>query len=235
MKVIPAIDIMDNKVVRLVKGDPNNKTVYSSDPVSMAKKWEKAGADILHVVDLDATLGSGSNIQTIKKITESVSIPVEAAGGLRTKEIIENTLQYSSKVVVGTIAFKNKELLQDISKNFGKKRFVISADQMAGKIVVNGWRENTDIKLIDGINDFVKLGYTDFLITTVERDGTLNGPDLESIRTACSIENTNIIASGGISNLKDITNVKKCGAFGVILGKALYDGKISIEEAKKLV
>jgi len=234
VKVIPAIDIMDSKVVRLVKGDPDNKTVYSSDPVGMAKKWEKAGADMLHVVDLDATLGTGSNLQTIKKITESISIPVEAAGGLRTKEIIENALQFSSKVVLGTVAFKNKEILEEISKKFGKERIVISADQMKGKIVISGWKESTGIELIEGIENFVSLGYSQFLITTVERDGTLHGPDLDSLQKACNIKNVNVIASGGISNLQDITNVKKCGAYGVILGKALYDGKISVEEVKTL-
>jgi phosphoribosylformimino-5-aminoimidazole carboxamide ribotide isomerase len=234
VKVIPAIDIMDNKVVRLVKGDPKNKTVYSSDPVGMAKKWEKAGADMLHVVDLDATLGTGSNLQIIQKITQSVSIPVEAAGGLRTKEMIENALQFSSKVVLGTIAFKNKEILEEISKKFGKEKIVISADQMGGKIVISGWKENTGIELIHGIESFVKLGYSQFLLTTVERDGTLHGPDLDSLQKACSIQNTSVIASGGISNLQDITNVKKCGAGAVILGKALYDGRISVEEVKTL-
>ncbi len=234
MKVIPAIDIMDNKVVRLVKGDPKNKTVYSSDPVGMAKKWEKAGADMLHVVDLDATLGTGSNLQIIQKITQSVSIPVEAAGGLRTKEMIEDALQFSSKVVLGTIAFKNKEILEEVSKKFGKERIVISADQMAGKIVISGWKESTGIELISGIESFVRLGYSQFLITTVERDGTLHGPDLDSLQKACSIQNTSVIASGGISNLQDIVNVKKCGAGAVILGKALYDGKISVEEVKTL-
>ncbi|WP_101477040.1 1-(5-phosphoribosyl)-5-[(5-phosphoribosylamino)methylideneamino]imidazole-4-carboxamide isomerase [Candidatus Nitrosotalea bavarica] len=234
MKIIPAIDIMDNKVVRLVKGDPNNKTVYSSDPIGMAKKWEKVGADMLHVVDLDATLGTGSNLQTIKKISESVSIPIESAGGLRTKEIIENALQFSSQVVLGTVAFKNKEILEEISKKFGKDRIVISADQMEGKIVISGWTESTGIPLIEGIESFVRLGYLQFLITTVERDGTLHGPDLNSLQKACNIQNVNIIASGGISNLQDIVNVKKCGAYGVILGKALYDGKISVEEVKTL-
>lgn len=234
MKVIPAIDIMDNKVVRLVKGNPRDKTVYSSDPLSIAKKWEKAGADVLHIVDLDATLGMGSNLQTIKKISESISIPVEAAGGLRTQEIIENALQFSSKVVLGTVAFENKAVLDKISKKFGKERIVISADQMGGKIMIKGWKESTGIELIDGIENFVRLGYSQFLITTVERDGTLHGPDLDSLQKACNIENVHIIASGGISNLQDITNVKKCGAYGVILGKALYDGKISVEEVKTL-
>lgn len=235
MKVIPAIDIMDSKVVRLVKGDPKNKTVYSSDPIGMAKKWEKAGADMLHVVDLDATLGTGSNLQIIKKIAESVSIPIEAAGGLRTTETIENALQFSYKVVLGTIAFKNKKILEEISMKFGKEKIVISADQMNGKIVISGWKESTGIELIEGIEDFVRLGYSQFLITTVERDGTLNGPDLDSLQKSCNVKNVNVIASGGISNLQDIVNVKKCGASGVILGKALYDGKISVEEVKTLV
>ena len=234
MKVIPAIDIMDSKVVRLVKGDPKDKTVYSSDPIGMAKKWEKAGADMLHVVDLDATLGTGSNLQIMKKIAESVSIPVEAAGGLRTKEIIEDALQFSSKVVLGTIAFKNKKILEEVSQKFGKERIVISTDQMNGKIVINGWKESTGIELVEGIENFVRLGYSQFLITTVERDGTLHGPDLDSLQKSCSIKNVNVIASGGISSLEDIVNVKKCGAAGVILGKALYDGKISIEEVKTL-
>lgn len=234
MKVIPAIDIMDGKVVRLVKGDPANKTVYSSNPMEIAKKWEKAGADMLHVVDLDATLGTGSNLHLVQKIAESVSIPVEAAGGLRTKEIIEDALQFSSKVVLGTIAFKNKKVLEEVAQKFGKERIVISTDQMSGKIVISGWKENTGIELVEGIENFVRLGYSQFLITTVERDGTLCGPDLDSLQKTCSIKNVNVIASGGISNLQDIVNVKKCGASGVILGKALYDGKISIEEVKTL-
>lgn len=234
MKIIPAIDIMDNKVVRLVKGDPKNKTVYSSDPVGMAKKWEKAGADMLHVVDLDATLGTGSNLQTIKRIAQSVSIPVEAAGGLRTREAIEDALQFSSKVVLGTVAFKNRQVLDQVSSNFGKERIVISADQMGGKIVISGWKESTGIELVKGIESLARLGYSQFLITTVERDGTLHGPDIDSLKKSCAIPNVSVIASGGISGMQDVANVKKCGAYGVILGKALYDGKISVEEAKTL-
>lgn len=232
MKVIPAIDIMENKVVRLVKGIPENKTIYSNDPVAIAKRWQKAGADMLHVVDLDATLSRGSNLQVIKKITKEVSIPVQVAGGLRSKEIIENVLQFASKVVLGTIAFKNKQILRDVSNEFGKDKIIISADQLNGKIVINGWTENTGEELMTGIENFVKLGYSEFLLTSVARDGTLDGPDIDSLNKACSIQNTKIIASGGISSLQDIINVKKCGTYAVILGKALYDRKISIEEVK---
>ncbi len=232
MKIIPAIDLMDGKVVRLIKGDPKQKTIYSSNPIETAKKWEKAGADLIHIVDLDATLGIGSNFEIMKKITENISIPAEIAGGLRTREKIENALQFATRVVLGTIAFRNREVLEEISKKFGREKFVISADQLRGKIVISGWKESTDIDLINGIKQFVDLGYSEFLITSVDRDGTLNGPDLESLKKACNLPSTKIIASGGISNLQDIENVKKCGSYGVILGKALYDGKISIEEVK---
>ena len=234
MKVIPAIDIMENKVVRLVKGDPKNKTIYNDNPVETAKQWEAEGADMLHVVDLDATLGLGSNLKTIKKVVDEISIPVEVAGGLRTEEMIENVLDFAPKAVLGTVAFKNRDMLQRISKKFGRDRIVISTDQLNGKIVVSGWQESTGVDLIPGIEEFVNLGFSEFLITSVDRDGTLKGPDLDSLRNACKIEGTRVIASGGISSLKDTVDVKKIGAAGVILGKALYDKKITIEEVKAI-
>ena len=234
MKIIPAIDLMDGKVVRLVKGDPKNKTVYSNDPIEIAKKWERAHADRIHIVDLDATLGRGSNFQIIKKMSQEISIPLHIAGGLRNEDKINEVLSFAQKAVLGTFAFENKEILSQILKKFGDDRIIISVDQLNGKIVVNGWRKNTGVDLITAIKDFVKLGFSEFLLTSVERDGTLQGPDLESLSKACSIKNTKIIASGGISNLKDILSVKKCGSFGVILGKALYEKKFSIEEVSTL-
>jgi len=230
VKVIAAVDIMEGKVVRLVKGDPKNKTTYDNDPLETAKKWEKMGADSLHIVDLNATLGTGSNLEIIKKITQKVSIPIQIAGGLRSEKIIKDALEFASKVVLGTFAFKNKEALPKLLSKFGKERIVISADQLAGKIVISGWKQNTGIELIPGIESFVQLGFSEFLLTSVDRDGTMKGPDLDSLKEACNIRNAKIIASGGISNLQDIKDVKNCGAAGVILGKALYDGKISIQE-----
>ncbi len=235
MKVIPAIDLLDRKVVRLVKGDPKNRTVYSDDPIETAKKWENAGADTLHIVDLDATLGTGSNFQIIKKIGQKVSIPIQVAGGLRNEVIISEVLTFASKAVIGTLAFKKKEILPKILLKHGKDRIVISTDQLDGKIVIEGWKQSTGIELISGIENFVKLGFSEFLLTSVNRDGTLQGPDLESIRKACDIKNVKIIASGGVANLKDTVDVKNCGAYGIILGKALYDGKISIEEVRGIL
>lgn len=232
MKIIPAIDIMEGQVVRLFKGNPNEKTVYGNDPVQTALKWERQGADMLHLVDLDATLQRGSNHSMIKKIAKSVSIPVQMAGGLRDEKIIEESLQASPRVVVGTIAFKNPELLMEISDKFGKERIVLSIDHNNGIVVTHGWQQTTNIALFDALNNFAKKGFTEFLITNVSRDGTLQGPDIENLQQACKITGVNIIASGGISGPADIPRVRECGAYGVILGKALYDGKISIMEAK---
>lgn len=234
MKIIPAIDLMEGKVVRLIKGQPEKKTIYSDDPIKVAKKWESAGADYIHLVDLDATLGRGSNWELCKKIVKELSVPVQVAGGLRDESTITEALNIASKVVVGTLAFQNKRILQKLLSNFGNDRIVISADHVDGNIVVNGWQKNTGINLLEGINEFLELGFSEFLLTNVNRDGTLQGPDLEFLKKTCNVSGTKIIASGGISKLEDIIKVKNCNAYGVILGKALYENKISIEEAKKI-
>lgn len=234
MKIIPAIDLMEGKVVRLYKGDPQQKTIYSDNPVEIAKKWEKNGADMLHIVDLDATLSIGSNLAIIKKIIENVSIPVEVAGGLRSESIIFDMAQISNRVVLGTLAFTKKEILKKLLEKLGTEKIVISVDHKDGEIVIHGWQKSTGIKLIDALKEFIDMGFSEFLLTNVNRDGTLEGPDLEFLSLACSFEKANVIASGGISSQKDVKDVKEKNSFGVILGKALYENKISIEEAKKL-
>jgi len=234
MKVIPAIDLMNGQVVRLYKGDPKQKTVYSNDPIKIAKKWEANGADMLHIVDLDATLGIGSNLEMIKKILKEITIPVEVAGGLRDESLILDVIKISNRIVIGTLAFKNKELLKKLLLSLGSEKIVISVDHMDGEIVIHGWQDKTGIKLIDSIKEFLEIGFTEFLLTNVRKDGTMEGPDLEFLEQACNLENANIIASGGISNVNDVNNVKEKNAFGVILGKALYENKITIEEAKKI-
>ena len=234
MKVIPAIDLMNGQVVRLYKGDPKLKTVYDNDPVKIAKKWEEDGADMLHLVELDATLGIGSNLEIIKKILSELSIPVEIAGGLREESLISDMIKISNRVVLGTLAFKNKDLLKKLLSTFGSEKIVISVDHMDGEIVIHGWQDKTGIKLIDSVKEFLEMGFTEFLLTNVSKDGTMQGPDLEFLEQACNFEKANVIASGGISNVSDVSKVKEKNAFGVILGKALYENKISIEEAKKI-
>ncbi len=233
VKIIPAIDLMDGQVVRLVQGKPENKTIYSTNPQEIAKKWEKQGADMLHVVDLDATLQLGTNLKLIEKITKEISIPVQVAGGLRNESIINTALDFADRVVLGTLAFKEKNRVIKLGEKFGQERLVISADHIDGNIVINGWTNGTGIHLLDAIQDYSTNKFQEFLITNVSRDGMLQGPDLQNLVDACS-QNVNVIASGGISKPSDISDVKKCNAYGVILGKALYEGKITIEEAKKL-
>ncbi len=234
MKIIPAIDLMDGQVVRLVKGDPKNKTVYSSNPLEIAKKWQSAGADMLHIVDLDATLGRGSNFEIIKKMLSELNVPVEVAGGLRDESTILEIGKTADRIVLGTLAFKDKETVLKISNSLGKKKIVISVDQIDGKIAVNGWQQSTETTLLDGMNEFLQLGFSEFLLTSISRDGTMQGPDIKSIQKACSLENANVIASGGVSGIDDVKQLKKLNLYGVILGKALYENKISIEEAKKI-
>jgi len=234
MKIIPAIDLMDGQVVRLVKGDPKNKTVYSDNPFEIAKKWQSAGADMLHIVDLDATLGRGSNLKIIKKMLSELNVPVEVAGGLRDESTILEIGKIAYRIVLGTLAFKDKETVLKISDSLGKKKIVISVDQIDGKIAVNGWQQSTEITLLDGMNEFLQLGFTEFLLTSISRDGTMQGPDIESLQMACSLENANVIASGGVSGIDDIKKLKTLNPYGVILGKALYENKISIEDAKKI-
>ena len=239
MKIIPAIDLMDGKVVRLYKGNPKNKTIYSKNPIEIAKKWESSGADMIHVVDLDATLNNGENLKIIHEISKNVSIPLQVAGGLRSEEKISEILDFASRAVIGTIAMQLKEseqenILSDFIQTFGNDRMVISIDHIDGKIVTHGWQTNTGIDLYDATNEFVKFGFTEFLTTNVSKDGTLEGPDIESLSKICQIQNCNVIASGGISKIEDVKDVKKINPFGVILGKALYDGIISIGEAKTI-
>lgn len=231
MRVIAAVDIMGRSVVRLVKGDPANKVVYSSDPVETAKKWEAAGADMLHVVDLDAAFQTGSsNAEIVKRIAaEAVKIPVEVAGGIRTTEAAEDMLSRASRAVLGTMAYSEQEAVNKLVKKY-PGRIIISIDQKGGNVMVKGWKESANIKVEDAIAQFRAMGIDEFLLTSIERDGTLEGPDVQTLAEAA--KSARIIASGGIASIGDVIRVRCAGCTSVILGKAMYDGKVSIERAK---
>jgi phosphoribosylformimino-5-aminoimidazole carboxamide ribotide isomerase len=231
MRVIAAVDIMGRSVVRLVKGDPANKVVYSSDPVETAKKWEAAGADMLHVVDLDAAFQTGSsNAEIVKRIAvEAVKIPVEVAGGIRTTEAAEDMLSKASMAVLGTMAYSEQEAVNKLVKKY-PGRIIISIDQKEGDVMVKGWKESANIKVGDAIAQFRAMGIDEFLLTSIERDGTLEGPDVQTLAEAA--KSARIIASGGIASIEDVIRVRSAGCSSVILGKAMYDGKVSIERAK---
>jgi phosphoribosylformimino-5-aminoimidazole carboxamide ribotide isomerase len=237
MKIIAAIDLMEGSVVRLVKGDPASKIKYSNNPIETAQQWEADGADMLHVVDLDAALGTGkNNTKIISDIIKSVQIPVQVTGGIRSVEALDEMLgpKKAAKVVLGTLAFKNPDLIKQLSRRKLEK-IVISVDQINNMVMVRGWKEASGIKLADAINMFLSIGINEFLLTSVERDGTLKGPDLETLEYACSFNGAKIIASGGISSLLDIVRLRTIGCTSVILGRAIYDGKLSLSRAKALV
>jgi phosphoribosylformimino-5-aminoimidazole carboxamide ribotide isomerase len=230
MRVIPAIDIMGGSVVRLVKGDPANKVIYGSDPVQTAKRWEAAGADMLHVVDLDAAFSAGSNTEIIHRLAEAVRIPVQAAGGIRSQEAAEAMLSRVARVVIGTMAYSDQEAVRKLAKK-NPGRIVISIDQAGGNVMVKGWKESAGVKVAEAILQFKSTGIEEFLLTSIERDGTLGGPDIQTLAEAAR-SGAGIIASGGISSVEDVIKVRCAGCSSVILGKAMYDGKISIEKAK---
>ena len=232
--VIPAIDLLDGKVVRLVKGNPDNMTVYSDNPVEVAKGWAAEGAEMLHIVDLDASLQTGNNNRKmIYKIAASIQIPVQAAGGIRSVEIINEMLKNVNKIVLGTIAFQEPDLIENMTKK-KKGRIVLAVDYRDGTVVVNGWKDRTNFSIQDAIYDFQAVGITEFLLTNVEKDGTLSGPDFSSLRYASTFPDIKIIASGGVSRLEDILRARTAGCSSIILGKALYDRMISISHARAL-
>jgi len=229
MRVIAAVDIMGGSVVRLVKGNPANKVEYSNDPVETAKKWENVGADMLHVVDLDAAFSTGSNSELIAKISEAVRVPLQIAGGIRSLEKAEEVLSMASRVVIGTMAYREPEVIRKlVKKNAG--RVAISVDQIDGMVMVKGWKESTGTRVADAISQFLAIGVDEFLLTSIDRDGTLQGPDIKTLADAAV--SARIIASGGISSIEDVIRIRSAGCSSVMIGKAMYDGKVSIEKVK---
>lgn len=235
MNVLAAIDIMNGDVVRLTKGDQSTKKVYSNDPVHMAKKWEKEGADMLHIIDLDAAFGNESNnLSTISEILHSVNIPIQIGGGIRHIENFEKIAKMGfAKIVVGTMAYRNLDQLRLLSKNYSD-RIVISLDEINGKVMIDGWKYSSNYRIEDAINKFNKLGINIFLLTSIVKDGTLSGPDVVTLNSINTNRKSKIIASGGISSLVDVLRVRSIGCDSVILGKALYEARLDIKKVKAI-
>lgn len=229
MIAIPAIDVMGGSVVRLYRGDPQKSTVYGGDPAAMASKWRDQGAKMLHIVDLDAALGSGDNSGIIEKAARAVDIPVQVAGGLRTPGAVSRALGFAERAVVGTMAFEDGAALESAGDEHGRSRIVVSADHSDGAVVTHGWRRGTGTPVAGAVADFAARGFADVLLTHVGRDGTMGGPDLEYLEKACAVRGARVIASGGISGPGDVERVRSAGASAVILGRALYEGRVTAE------
>lgn len=239
MIVIPAVDIRNGKVVRLFKGNFDMETIYSGDPVNMAIRWEKEGARMLHIVDLDgAAIGKLKNLEVIKKIVSSVDIPVEIGGGLRTEKAVDEVLSCGVKrAIIGTRAYKDPSFLKKLIKKYGKA-IVVSVDAVKNQLASEGWTTHISISPKDMIKKFIDLGAETIIYTDILRDGTMGGPNLKRIEEVANFASCNIVIAGGISSLSDIQDIKdlsKENLKGIIVGKAIYEDAFTIKQANRIM
>ena len=239
MKLIPAIDLMNGKCVRLFKGDFNKIKNFSKEPHEQAKYWEKEGAKWIHIVDLDAAkTGNPTNDQSIKKIINEVNIPIQIGGGIRSQERIEQLLSYGiDKVIMGTSAIENKELVKDLARKY-PKRIIVGIDAKDGKVSTRGWLEQSDVLATDLVKEFSHCKIANFVVTDINTDGTLEGTNEMFIKKILEITDIPVIASGGVGSISDLlslTKFEKSGLYGVIVGKALYENKFTISEANNIL
>ncbi len=232
MLIIPAIDIKNGKCVRLTQGIFDSEKVYSDNPVDIAKKWEQEGASLLHIVDLDgAKKGTLINLKTINKITKAIKIPIQVGGGIRNKTAIESLPAAGiSGIVLGTVALENKTLFIKLLKKYGS-RIIIALDTKNGNLVKRGWLGETGRNYLKTAKEFEKLGVSKFMYTDVIKDGTLTEPNYKEIIKLKNSISVPILVGGGISRIDDIRKLKSIGIYGVIIGKAIYEGRINLKEA----
>ncbi|MDD5409523.1 MAG: 1-(5-phosphoribosyl)-5-[(5-phosphoribosylamino)methylideneamino]imidazole-4-carboxamide isomerase [Candidatus Omnitrophica bacterium] len=237
MLIIPAIDLRGGKVVRLFQGKFDQEKIYSKDPVKVAKHWARQGAKFLHIVDLDgASSGVSKNLEVLKKIIIQVGIPVEFGGGVRSMETISELLGMGvERVVLGTRAADDAQFLRKSWKKFGEK-IIVSIDARGAKVLTQGWNRATSKTTLDFAKELKEVGFKQLIYTDVSRDGALAGPNIPGIKELISKTGLDVIASGGVADLKDLIKLKslqKKGLSGVIIGKALYEGKFTLAEALK--
>ncbi|OGV31661.1 MAG: 1-(5-phosphoribosyl)-5-[(5-phosphoribosylamino)methylideneamino]imidazole-4-carboxamide isomerase [Lentisphaerae bacterium GWF2_45_14] len=236
MLIIPAIDIRNGKCVRLVQGDYARETVYSDSPSEQALKWQDGGARFIHLVDLDgAKEGKPVNLGAIREICSALKIPAEMGGGIRTIEDVEKVLDSGvSRVIIGTTACENPELIQIMLEKFGPEKIVIGIDAKNGKAAVKGWLESSGIDAVELAVKMTKLGVRKIIYTDISTDGMLSGPNLQAAAALCDkVPSCGIISSGGIScadNVSRLIELERPNLEAVIVGKALYDGRVSLAE-----
>lgn len=234
--VIPAVDILDGKCVRLFQGKFDAETVYSSSPLEAAQRWVNMGAKWMHLVDLNgAKSGYQENLELIREIVESLKINFEVSGGVRSMETIEFLLSCGAKrVIVGTRSVIDKNFVKSIAKKYGN-RIAVGVDASGGRVATDGWTNITDIEAKTFARDLQDMGVKKLIFTDTSRDGALRGPNFDAIEELASSIDIPVIASGGISSLDDIRKIKNIeGVEGCIIGKALYEGKFSLEDALKI-
>ena len=230
MIIFPAIDILNGQCVRLIQGDYNKEKVYSNSPVDMAKQWEEKGAEYIHIVDLDgAKTGRSINQEIILEIAKTVNVPIQVGGGIRSLETIENYLENGvNRVIIGTAAINHPEFLQDAVDKFEEK-IAVSIDARNGYVATDGWTDTSDVKALDLVKRLETVGVKTIVYTDIAKDGMLQGPNLEEQKAINEATTIDLIASGGVTTKEDVENLRALNLYGVIIGKALYDGKLKLE------
>lgn len=237
MTVIPAIDIIDGKCVRLTQGDYDQKTVYNEHPLEVAKAFEDAGLTRLHLVDLDgAKAGQVRNWKVLETLAAKTKMVIDFGGGVKTEKDVEIILNSGAALVtVGSIAVKAEELFVSWLKKYGADKFLLGADVKDEKIAVHGWLETTDVWIYDFIRKYIDYGVQQIFCTDVAKDGALQGPSLELYKNIIKeFPSLHFIASGGVSNLDDVLKLQEIGCSGAIIGKAIYEGRITLQELQRL-
>jgi len=233
MITIPAIDLRDGKAVRLVRGNPEDQTVYAEDPVEVAQRFETAGVKMIHVVDLDAALGEGDNRRVIRQICLNVKTPVQVGGGLQSIERIGSVLSAgATRVILGTAAVLDPGLLRDAVATLGD-RIVAALDVKGREVMTHGWKQSAG-PLDDLLASLAEEGVARFMLTQIDVDGTMAGPDLELYRRAGMLTSRPIIASGGVRNKADLTQLVRAGVEAAIVGKAIYEGTVDLAGVAEL-
>jgi phosphoribosylformimino-5-aminoimidazole carboxamide ribotide isomerase len=232
MEIIPAIDIRGGRCVRLYQGDYNQETVFDEDPVTAALTWYSQGARWLHIVDLDgAVAGEPKNMEVVGQIAKETGLSIELGGGIRQEEVAEKLLRQGvSRLILGTAAIENRELVKQLCQRFGEA-IAVSLDARDGKIAIRGWQKNTVVEVLRLSRQMVDVGVKRFIYTDIKRDGTLTEPNFDMIKKLIAETNVPVIVAGGISRLEHLRRIKDLGAEGAIIGKALYTGAIDLGEA----
>lgn len=235
MRIYPAIDIKDGNCVRLFQGQFSEMTVYGNSPADMAKKWETLGGEYIHVVDLDgARMGQGKNADCIRQICQSVHVPVQTGGGIRSMEDIDSKLSLGvERVILGTAAVRDEELVKRAADKY-REKIVVGIDAKDGFVAVEGWEEVSGLEAVAFAKRMEEIGVQTIVYTDIATDGTLAGPNIEAMRQMSKHTTMNVIASGGIGSIEDIEALKPAGVEGVIVGRALYTGHVDLTAAVRL-
>ncbi len=238
MQIVPAIDLIDGKCVRLTQGDYAQKKVYNENPLEVSKQFEDIGITRLHLVDLDgAKKGEVVNYKVLEKIASKTKLEIDFGGGIKTNEAISIVFESgASLATIGSVAVKNKELFFSWIKKYGTDKILLGADVNKEKIAISGWLEKTDINIFDFINENVEMGIKTIFCTDISKDGLLQGASVDLYKKILRQFSTlNLIASGGVASINDLDELKAIGCSGAIVGKAIYENKISMNDLKKYI